>query len=106
MVECSFQTSGHVTSLPADPQIGAKGGAQVQPTDYSGGLLNVKDAGQLYVRRHSWDSRKTAQQKTMPNIKIWLVFLLTDSACRLFVFFVSLQIIRAIKKKKVDFGFL
>ena len=74
MVECSFQTSGHVTSLPADPQIGAKGGAQVQPTDYSGGLLNVKDAGQLYVRRHSWDSRKTAQQKTMPNIKIWLVF--------------------------------
>ncbi|XP_063721547.1 uncharacterized protein LOC134848110 isoform X2 [Symsagittifera roscoffensis] len=70
MVECSFQTSGHVTSLPADPQIGAKGGAQVQPTDYSGGLLNVKDAGQLYVRRHSWDSRKTAQQKTMPNIKI------------------------------------
>ena len=37
----------------------------------SGALLEVKDLSNMYIRRHSWDSRRTRQPKTMPNIKIW-----------------------------------
>ncbi|XP_075244913.1 uncharacterized protein LOC142339084 isoform X2 [Convolutriloba macropyga] len=60
------QSSPHGEHTPSSGSGGvAAGGA---------GLLKVKELTHLYVRRHSWDSRKTtggsAQPKTMPNIKI------------------------------------